>query len=81
MFIKKEILINLQNFGFYNSSNTPYDITVPNFTYKELAILNQNMPNVVYPIEGADFLEEEEVNAYRKIYKYYPPTFETSIAL
>ena len=54
---------------------------VPNFTYKELAILNQNMPNVVYPIEGADFLEEEEVNAYRKIYKYYPPTFETSIAL
>ena len=42
---------------------------------------SKNMPNVVYPIEGADFLEEEEVNAYRKIYKYYPPTFETSIAL
>lgn len=69
------------DFGFYNSSNIPYDISVPNFTYKELAILNQNMPNVVYPIEGADFLGEEEVNAYRKIYKYYPTTFETSIAL
>ncbi len=69
------------DFEFYNSSNIPYDISVPNFTYKELAILNQNMPNVVYPIEGADFLGEEEVNAYRKIYKYYPTTFETSIAL
>ena len=66
---------------FYNSSNNPYDITVPNFTYKELAILNQNMPNVAYPIEDADFFEEEEVNAYKKIYKYYPTTFETSIAL
>lgn len=79
--IDKFTKCGFEDFGFYNSSNTPYDITVPNFTYKELAILNQNMPNVVYPIEGADFLEEEEVNAYRKIYKYYPPTFETSIAL
>ena len=70
-----------KDFEFYNSTNIPYDITVPNFTYKELAILNQNMPNVVYPIEEADFLEEEEVNAYKKIYKYYPTTFETSIAL
>lgn len=54
---------------------------MPNFTYKELSILNQNMPNLIYPIEGADFLEKEEVDAYRKIYKYYPTTFETSIAL
>ena len=70
-----------EDFEFYNNSDIPYDITVPNFTYKELAILNQNMPNVVYPIEGAEFLDEEEVNAYKKIYKYYPTTFETSIAL
>ena len=69
------------DFEFYNSTNSPYDITVPNFTYKELAILNQNMPNVTYPIENAEFLREEEVDAYRKIYKYYPTIFETSIAL
>lgn len=45
------------------------------------SLLSINMPNVAYPIEGADFFEEEEVNAYKKIYKYYPTTFETSIAL
>ena len=79
--IDKFTKCGFEDFEFYNSSNIPYDISVPNFTYKELAILNQNMPNAVYPIEGADFFEEEEVNAYRKIYKYYPTTFETSIAL
>ena len=83
---KKEDIEKLEkccfgDFEFYNNSNKPYDITMPNFTYKELAILNQNMPNVIYPIEGAAFLEEEEVNAYKKIYKYYPTIFETSIAL
>lgn len=66
---------------FYNCTDQPYDITVPNFTYKELTVLNRNMPDVKYPIKEAEFLLEEEVNAYRKIYKYYPTTFETSIVL
>jgi hypothetical protein len=79
--IEKFEKCSFSDFEFYNDTDKPFDITVPNFTYKELAILNQNMPKVTYPIEGADFFEEEEVNAYRKIYKYYPTTFETSIAL
>lgn len=66
---------------FFNDTDKPYDITVPNFTYKELSILNQNMPNLKYPIEGAGFFSESEVEMYRKIYKYFPTSFETSVAL
>lgn len=72
---------HFSNLEFYNDTNIPYDITVPNFTYKELMELNRNMPNVAYPVEGAEFLLEEEVDAYRKIYKYYPTIFETSVVL
>lgn len=72
---------SFKDLEFYNSTDEPYDITVPNFTYKELTVLNRNMPKVKYPIDGAEFLLEDEVNAYRKIYKYYPTTFETSIVL
>lgn len=72
---------NFSELEFYNDTDKPYDITVPNFTYKELTVLNRNMPNVTYPIEEAKFLKEDEVKAYQKIYKYYPTTFETSIVL
>lgn len=72
---------NFPDLEFYNGTDQPYDITVPNFTYKELTVLNRNMPDVKYPIMEAEFLLEKEVQAYRKIYKYYPTTFETSIVL
>lgn len=79
--VEKYKKCNFSDLPFYNETGIPYDITVPNFTYKELAILNRNMPNVSFPIDGANFLEKEEVDAYKKIYKYYPTTFETGIAL
>lgn len=66
---------------FFNDTDQPYDITVPNFTYKELTVLNRNMPDAQYPIEEARFISEEEINAYKKIYRYYPTTFETAIVL
>ena len=66
---------------FYKKENEPYDISVPNFTYKELAILNKNMPNANHPIEGAAFFSKEEVEAYKKIYRYYPTTVETNVVL
>lgn len=66
---------------FFNDTDQPYDITVPNFTYKELTVLNRNMPDAKYPIKEAQFLSEEEINAYKKIYRYYPTTFETAVVL
>lgn len=66
---------------FYNNSAKPYEINVPNLTYKEISILNQNMPNADHPIEGAEFITEIEIEEYKKIYKYYPTMFEVPISL
>ena len=71
----------IDRLSFYNKTNVPYDISVPNFTYKELAVLNKNMPNVEYPIVDATFFSQEEVEAYKKIYRYYPTTVETNTVL
>lgn len=72
---------NFNKLDFYNDTDIPYDITVPNFTYKELTVLNRNMPDVEYPIKEAEFFAEDEIEAYRKIYRYYPTIFETSLVL
>ncbi|MCH5280999.1 MAG: hypothetical protein J1E61_05970 [Lachnospiraceae bacterium] len=78
---KKYANCNFSELEFYNDSYTPYDITVPNFTYKELTVLNRNMPNITYPIKEAQFLLKEEIETYQKIYRYYPAIFETSVVL
>lgn len=59
----------------------PYSITVPVLTYKEIAVLNKNMPDCSYPIEEATFLSQEEIEGYKKIYRYYPTTIETGLVL
>lgn len=79
--IEKYEKCKFKNLEFYNDTNKPYNISVPNFTYKELAILNQNMPDGNYPIDGASFFSKEEIEKYKKIYKYYPTTFEASTSL
>lgn len=71
-----------ESLEFYRASGSePYNISVPNFTYKELAVLNKNMPEANYPIEEAEFLSIDEIEAYKKIYRYYPTTMETGIVL
>lgn len=72
---------SFEDLEFHNDTNIPYNISIPNFTYKEIALLNQNMPNVVYPIQGAEFISEEDIECFKKVYKYYPTMFETSIVL
>jgi len=59
----------------------PYNITVPVLTYKEISVLNKNMPEYQYPIEEAPFLTKDEVDEYSKIYRYYPTTIETGLVL
>ncbi len=61
--------------------DAPYSITVPVLTYKEIAVLNKNMPDCSYPIEEASFLSQDEVEGYKKIYRYYPTTIETGLVL
>lgn len=72
----------LNTLDFYRTDGSePYNINVPNSTYKELAVLNKNMPEASYPIADASFLSNDEIEAYKKIYWYYPTTIETGIVL
>lgn len=67
---------SFESLEFYRSGDEFYDISVPNLTYKEVSLLNRHMPNATYPLEGAEFFEKDEVEKYKKIYRYYPATFE-----
>lgn len=71
----------LKRLPFYSAEDKPYDIAPPNLTYKEMAILNQNMPKCEYPIAEAPFIPQEEVEAYKRLYRYYPTTIETNLVL
>ncbi len=72
----------LADLEFYRKNgDVPYSITVPVLTYKEIAALNKNMPDCSYPIEDAAFLTKEEIETYKKIYRYYPTTIETGLVL
>ena len=69
-------------YDFYRSEGElPFMINVSPLTFKELSILNKNMPECKYPIEEAMFFTEDEVEGYKKIYRYYPTTIETGILL
>lgn len=57
----------IDRLSFYNKTNAPYDISVPNFTYKELAVLNKNMPNVEYPIVDATFFLKKKLRHIKNI--------------
>lgn len=66
---------------FFNDKETPYDILVPPLTMKEVGVLNRNLPGIQMPVPGAEFLTEDEVERYARIYRYYPALTELSIVL
>lgn len=72
----------IDELDFYRKSGeAPYSIEVPILTYKELAVLNKNMPDPSFPIKEADFLTKNEIEEYKRIYRYYPTTIETGLIL
>ena len=74
--------LRLERFPFYVSSgNNEFNIDVPLFSYKELAVLNQHMPSAPDVIPEATFLKKEEIEKYEIVYRYYPTTIETGLVL
>lgn len=71
----------ISNLPFYVGDDKKYDISVDLYTYKELAVLNKNLPNIQYPVEDAPFFEQDEVERYERVYRYYPTIMETNITL
>ena len=74
--------LRLDRFPFYvPAGNKEYDINVPIFSYKELAVLNRHMPSAPAVIPEAKFLKNEEIESYKRVYRYYPTTIETGLVL
>ena len=71
----------IKKLDYYNETDSPYDISVPPLTLKEVGVLNRNLPNIQLPVPGAEFLTKDEVTKYSKIYRYYPALTESNMVL
>lgn len=71
----------IRELEYFNETDTPYDISVPPLTMKEVGVLNRNLPGAQIPVPGAEFLTKDEVERYARIYRYYPALTESSIVL
>lgn len=70
-----------KNLKFFNDGDVPYEISVPNFTFKEIRYLMEKMP-----AESIDTLElnprvfdKNDVEKFIKYYKYFPSFNEMEI--
>ena len=61
---------------FVSSGEEPHEIRVPVLTYKEQSALASHLP-VGTP--GIGFLPSGDIEAYRKLYRYYPTFVETDL--
>ena len=64
------------DFGFLTDSESPHEIELPVLTYKELSKLSSKLP---YGNPDLSFLSQKEIDAYRKLYRYYPTFVETDL--
>lgn len=69
-----------ESIEFFSSSNEPYRIDVPNFTYKELQAINKNLPSETFDDIALEmpFINKNDINKYCKIYRYFPNYMEIS---
>lgn len=65
---------------FFSENEDPYKIDVPNFTYKELQLINSKLPNVTIDNiqKEMPFISMKDLEKYTKIYRYFPNFMETN---
>ncbi|RCX12106.1 hypothetical protein DFR58_12456 [Anaerobacterium chartisolvens] len=63
---------NFYDFFFNNNIAHPYDIYLPNLTYKELQKINTQLPCENWSDINLFGLREEDLKIYMELYRYYP---------
>ena len=65
---------------FVETEKTPFKITVPNLTFRELKLLESQMPTVGLTDLDKRGMPDSEITNYMKIYRYFPSfaTFESA---
>ncbi|WP_421229309.1 O-methyltransferase [Aeromonas jandaei] len=72
---KEKIDSNMEDcsFEFHNAGDTPYEITVPNFTLKEIRCLMEKMPSEIEQLNLNDkVFNVNDVDGFIKNYRYFP---------
>lgn len=62
---------------YISTDETPYLIEVPNLTYREIRHLDKQLPRIDSDTLKADFVPENDMKKYEKIYRYFPNFAET----
>lgn len=66
---------------FYREGEEPFNIEVPNLTYKEIKTLHENMP---IPAKGVDasikkVVEDKDIELFAQYYRYFPNYSEVQV--
>ena len=74
---EQDIDLNLRDLE-YIGTEQPYEINIPNLTYKEANSLNQvlNLPDKEKALVEDGIISEEEIELYKKNYKYLPNFYD-----
>ena len=76
----KEMNLNLSEFDFI-STDTPYEINIPNLTHVETNYLNKilNIEEKEQQLVKKDILSADDIEKYKKFYKYLPNFYDVRI--
>lgn len=64
--------MEFEDLEFYSTDDQPYNIEIPNLTFKEIKTLMENMPDVDKKKLPKGVFTDKDISSFRKIYKYFP---------
>ncbi len=75
-----EKTLNIWDLDFINTDE-PYEVDIPNLTYREASALNQilNLNERESYFVDNSIIEKDEIERYKKYYKYLPNFYDVRI--
>lgn len=76
----KDLNLNLEDLD-YISTVEPYEIEIPNLTYREASYLNQvlNLQDKESDLVQKGIISSEDISKYKKIYRFIPNFYDVRI--
>ena len=64
---------------FFKDENQSFSISTPNFTFKEIRHLSEQMPNIDFSKLDKNIYAEKDVRIFSALYKYFPSFNEVEL--
>lgn len=71
--------IDLKGFDFINKDDTTYNLEIPNFTRKEIDLVDSHLLNNEEELLNKKIITESELKKYKKTYKFLPNFFDVRV--